>query len=30
MKNTLSQVFHSPQFVTGFSIFMLILVILWK
>ena len=29
MKNTLRQVFHSPKFVTGFSIFMLILVILF-
>ena len=29
MKNTLRQVFHSPKFVTGFVIFMLILVILF-
>ena len=29
MKNTLRQVFHSPKFVTGFSIFMVILVILF-
>ena len=29
MKNTLRQVFHSPKFVGGFSIFMVILVILF-
>ena len=29
MKNTLRQVFHSPKFVAGFSIFMAILVILF-
>lgn len=29
MKNTLRQVFHSPKFVAGFSIFMVILVILF-
>ena len=29
MKNTLRQVFHSPKFVWGFGIFMLILVILF-
>ena len=29
MKNTIKQIFHSPKFVTGFTIFMLILVILF-
>ena len=29
MKNTLRQVFHSPKFVAGFSIFVLILAILF-
>ena len=29
MKNTLRQVFHSPKFVAGFSIFVIILAILF-